>query len=201
MKHPLWRALVFMAAATPPVYWLYQAWTLALGPDPGKALLDDFGQGSLILLLLTLCLSPLQWVSRWTGWVQVRRQLGLWCFTYACLHLAAYLLFVLGLDLSRLGIELRKRPYIIVGALAWLCLLALAATSNRFSMRRLGPRWKALHRAIYPALGLALLHMLWIVRADIGEWLLYFTCGLALLALRLPWPSRGLKRLRRRAAG
>ncbi|MFC0711900.1 protein-methionine-sulfoxide reductase heme-binding subunit MsrQ [Azorhizophilus paspali] len=198
MKHPLWRCAVFVAALLPPPVWLYQAWIFALGPDPGKVLLERLGQGSLILLLLTLSLTPLQRATHWSGWGQVRRQFGLWCFAYACLHLLAYLVFVLGLDFAQLGTELQKRPYILVGALAWCSLLPLALTSNRFSMRRLGRRWKQLHRLVYATLGLALLHMLWIVRSDIGQWLLYCTWALLLLALRLPRPGR---RLGRRAGG
>jgi sulfoxide reductase heme-binding subunit YedZ len=161
-------------------------------------LLERLGQGALILLLLTLCLTPLQRATHWSGWALVRRQLGLWCFAYACLHLTAYLVFVLGLDFAQLGDELRKRPYILVGALTWCALLPLALTSNRFSMRRLGRRWKHLHRLAYAALGLALLHMLWVVRSDIGQWLLYCAWALLLLALRLPGVGR---RLGRRAGG
>lgn len=99
--------------------------------------------------------------------IVVRRQLGLWCFAYALLHLTMYALFILGLDWGQLGVELVKRPYIIVGALALLGLLVLAVTSNRYSQRRLGARWKKLHRIIYAILGLGLLHMFWIVRADL----------------------------------
>lgn len=79
-------------------------------------------------------------------------------------------MFVLGLDGAQLLIDLRKRPYIFVGALAFIGLLALAITSNRFSVRKLGKRWKSLHRAVYLILGLVLLHMLWVVRADLEEW-------------------------------
>ncbi|MQT87542.1 sulfoxide reductase heme-binding subunit YedZ, partial [Pseudomonas sp. FSL R10-2964] len=89
------------------------------------------------------------------------------------LHLCAYLFFVLGLDWSQLGVELSKRPYIIVGSLGALCSLALAVTSNRYSQRRMGASWKKLHRLVYVVVGLGLLHMLWIVRADLKEWSIY----------------------------
>ncbi len=98
MRNPIWRASVFLLALIPPLYWLYLAWIFALGPDPGKALVDNLGQGGLVLLLLTLAMTPLQKLTRWNGWILVRRQLGLWCFTYICLHLCAYLVFILGLD-------------------------------------------------------------------------------------------------------
>ena len=195
MKLLAWRIGVFVAAAMWPLYWLYEAWIFALGPDPGKVLVDRLGLGTLILLLVTLCMTPMQKLTGWSGWIAVRRQIGLWCFTYVVLHLCAYLTFVLGFDWSQLGVELRKRPYIIVGALGFLCLLALAVTSNRYSQRRLGTRWKKLHRLVYVVVGLGLLHMLWIVRADLKEWSVYTFIGVCLLMLRIPMVMGRIPRL------
>ena len=195
MRFTFWRLIVFIAAAMWPLYWLYEAWSFTLGPDPGKVLVDRLGLGALILLLLTLSMTPMQRLTGWSGWIAVRRQLGLWCFAYVGLHLCAYLVFVLGLDWSQLGVELRKRPYIIVGSLGFVCLLALAVTSNRYSQRRLGARWKTLHRLVYVVLGLALLHMLWIVRADLKEWAIYAVMGGGLMLMRLPAVKRGITRL------
>lgn len=195
MRLLLWRLCVFMAVCIWPLYWLYEAWSFALGPDPGKVLVDRLGLGTLILLLVTLSMTPLHKLTGWTGWIAVRRQLGLWCFVYVVLHLCAYLFFVLGLDWSQLGVELRKRPYIIVGSLGFLCLLALAVTSNRYSQKRLGARWKKLHRLVYLILGLGLLHMLWIVRADLKEWAVYAFIGAGLLALRIPAVKRRIPRI------
>ena len=186
MRYAWWRGAVFVAALAVPLYWLYLAWGGALGADPGKTLVDYLGQGALILLLVTLSMTPLQRLTDWGGWIAVRRQLGLWCFTYALLHLSAYAVFLLGADIEQLLIDLRKRPYIIVGALTFTGLTVLAVTSNRFSIRRLGARWKRLHRLIYVILLLALVHMLWVVRADLGEWLSYALIGGFLLFLRLP---------------
>jgi sulfoxide reductase heme-binding subunit YedZ len=195
MRYPFWRLGVFLAACVAPVLWLYQAWIFALGPDPGKVLVDRLGLGTLILLLITLAMTPLQRLTGWPGWIVVRRQLGLWCFAYVFMHMSAYAVFVLGLDWSQLGVELVKRPYIIVGALAFLCLLALAVTSNRYSQRRLGARWKKLHRLIYVILALGLLHMFWIVRADLKEWSLYAAIGAVLLSLRIPMIAGRIPRL------
>lgn len=195
MRYPVWRLGVFLGVAMWPLLWLYEAWSFSLGPDPGKVLVDRLGLGTLILLLITLSMTPLQKLTGWSGWIAVRRQLGLWCFAYVVLHLSAYLIFVLGLDWSQLGVELRKRPYIIVGSLGFLCLLALAVTSNRFSQRRLGVRWKRLHRLAYVILGLGLLHMLWIVRADLKEWAIYASIGALLLVLRVPPVTRRIPRL------
>ena len=195
MRYPLWRLGVFLAACVAPVLWLYQAWIFALGPDPGKVLVDRFGLGTLVLLLITLAMTPLQRFTGWSGWIVVRRQLGLWCFAYVVLHMTMYALFILGLDWGQLGVELVKRPYIIVGAVAFLGLLALALTSNRYSQRKLGARWKKLHRLSYLILALGLLHMFWIVRADLKEWVIYAAIGAALLTLRIPVIARRIPRL------
>jgi sulfoxide reductase heme-binding subunit YedZ len=195
MRFPFWRIGVFIAAAIWPMLWLYQALEDLLGPDPGKVLVDRLGLGTLVLLLITLSMTPLQKLTGWAGWIAVRRQLGLWCFAYVVLHLCSYMAFILGFDWSQLAVELRKRPYIIVGALGFLGLLALAVTSNRYSQRRLGVRWKKLHRLVYVILGLGLLHMLWIVRADLEEWAVYAFIGAVLLLLRIPPVTRRIPRL------
>lgn len=186
MRYRVWRIVVFFLALFPPVLWLYMGATQRLGPDPGKVLVDNLGQGALVLLLLTLSMTPLRRLSAWGGWIAVRRQLGLWCFTYVLLHAAGYLTFLLGLRFERLLDDLIERPYIIVGAMAFMALLLLALTSNHYSMRRLGVRWRQLHKLVYAILVLGLLHMLWIVRSDIGEWVLYALFGVLLLALRVP---------------
>lgn len=201
MRYPLFRLGVFALACAWPLYWLVQGGMNALGPDPGKVLVDRMGQGALVFLLVTLCMTPLQKLTGWPGWIVVRRQLGLWCFAYAVLHLSGYLFFILGLDWGQLGVELRKRPYIIVGVLALTGLLALAITSNRYSQRRLGGRWKKLHKLIYVILVLGLLHFLWIVRADLKEWTVYAVVGGLLLMLRAPFIAQRIPRLAGRKRG
>ena len=193
MMLQVWRLVVFISAFSVLGVWLYEAWSSALGPDPGKVIIDRLGLGALVLLLITLSLTPLQKMTSWKGWALVRRQLGLWTFTYVALHFCSYLAFVLGWDFSRLGIELQKRPYVIVGFIAVLGLLPLALTSNRYSMRKLGKQWKRLHRLIYIALVMALLHMFWITRSDIREWLIYASIGGLLLVLRLPFIATQLR--------
>ncbi|QVL18210.1 protein-methionine-sulfoxide reductase heme-binding subunit MsrQ [Pseudomonas qingdaonensis] len=195
MRYPLFRFAAFLLACVWPLYWLAQAVLDALGPDPGKVLVDRMGQGALVMLLVTLCMTPLQKLTGWSGWIVVRRQLGLWCFAYVLMHLCAYLFFILGLDWGQLGVELRKRPYIIVGSLALVGLLALAVTSNRYSQRRLGARWKKLHQLVYVILGLGLLHFLWIVRADLKEWTVYAVIGGLLMLLRVPSIEKRIPRL------
>lgn len=186
MRVTVWRATVFLLSLIPLSLWVYQGASDQLGVDPGKKLVDLLGLTALWFLLLTLAMTPLQVLSGWSGWLGVRRQLGLWTFAYALLHVGGYLVFLLGLDLSRLLDDLGKRPYIVVGAAAFVGLLALALTSNRRSVRWLGRRWKTLHRTVYFILVLALLHMLWVVRADLREWLAYAAVASLLMAARHP---------------
>ncbi|MEQ5801365.1 protein-methionine-sulfoxide reductase heme-binding subunit MsrQ [Halomonas sp. H10-9-1] len=194
----LWRLGVFLAALAPLVAWGWQVASHAAGPEPGRYLLLNIGIGALWMLLLTLSLTPLTRLTRWKGFTLIRRQLGLWTLAYATLHMLSYALFILGLDWAMLGSELVKRPYIIVGMLALLGLGALGATSNRWSMRRLGKRWKTLHRLAYPILGLVLLHFFWVVRADLGEWAMYAAIAALVMATRLPPVARTLPRIRYR---
>ncbi|ANC01715.1 MULTISPECIES: protein-methionine-sulfoxide reductase heme-binding subunit MsrQ [Pseudomonas] len=195
MRYPWFRLAIFIVGCLFPAWWLYEAATNLLGPDPGKILVDRLGLGALVFLLVTLGMSPLQRLTGWGGWIVARRQLGLWCFAYIVLHMTAYMVFILGLDWGQLGVELRKRPYIIVGVIAFLGLLALAVTSNRYSQRRLGARWKKLHKLVYVILGLGLLHFLWIVRSDLQEWAIYAGVGALLMVMRVPPVWRRVPRL------
>ena len=108
--------------------------------------------------------------------------LGLWAFAYACLHLVAYLALDLRWLWPQILADIARRPYLTMGMGAWLLMLPLAATSTRAAMRRLGRRWAQLHRLVYPAALLAVLHFWWLVKADLREPALYAAI-LALLAL------------------
>ena len=182
----VWRITVFVLAALPLVWMTAKTALNELGVDPVKELLDFLGHSALVLLLVTLCLSALQRLQRWRGWLLVRRQLGLWAFSYASLHMLVFVALMIQWDAVRLWNELERRPYVLIGSLALIGLMVLALTSNRYSMRRLGVRWKSLHRLVYPILILALLHYLWVVRSDLAFWLLYVLVGAVLLLFRLP---------------
>lgn len=197
-KWLVWRVAVFLAALAPLIFWGWQVANNAAGPEPGRYLLLNIGIGGLWLLLLTLSLTPLTKLTRWKGFALIRRQLGLWTLAYATLHLISYALFILGLNWALLGSEIVKRPYIIVGMIALIGLAMLGATSNKWSMRRLGKRWKSLHKFSYAILGLVLLHFFWVVRADMGEWAMYAVIGALVMATRLPPVSRTLPKLRHR---
>jgi sulfoxide reductase heme-binding subunit YedZ len=178
------------AAALGPAAWL--GWqvrnellhgTGALGADPVAAIEHFLGLWALRFLVLGLAITPLRQLTGLSVLLRFRRMLGLYAFFYATLHLAAYVVLDLRGYWADLFTEIAERPYITVGFLAWLLLLPLAATSTQAAMRRLGRRWGQLHRLVYVAAALAVLHFWWLVKSDLREPALYA----ALLALLLGW--------------
>lgn len=153
-----------------------------MGPDPGQIITEALGLAAFQLLLATLAMTPLRRWTGWGGWLRVRRMLGLFAFFYAVLHVLAFLQFILGW--SDLWATFTKRPYIIAGAVAFLCLVPLAVTSPVSAMRRLGPYWKRLHKLIYLAVGVAWVHFLWQARSDLGEMVMYGLLLAILLGVR-----------------
>ena len=121
--------------------------------------------------------------------------LGLFAFTYVCLHFLAYLAFLTGFDWRVIGEDLGERPYITVGFLALVLLAPLAITSTRGWRLRLGRTWQKLHRAIYAVVGLGLLHHFWLTKDGYGESVLYALLFLALMGERLRTGRRSGRRL------
>lgn len=168
-----------------------------LGADPVDTLLHYTGTWTLISLFISLSLSPLAKHLPCSDLMRFRRLTGLYAFVFALCHLLTYALFELQLNLSLLGAEIIKRPYITVGMAAWLILLALAATSTSAIRRKMGKRWQQLHNSIYLALVLGLLHFTWSQKTFWQEPVFYWAIGLVLLALRKDKLTRFLRRARR----
>jgi sulfoxide reductase heme-binding subunit YedZ len=156
-----------------------------LGANPVETITHETGGWALRLLLATLAVTPLRRVSGWSFLAPWRRSLGLLSFGYATLHFATFLALDLGFDLAALGEEVAERPYITLGFTAFTLLVPLALTSTRGWQRRLGRGWLVLHRAVYAAAGLAVLHFLWLVKADYAEPLVYAAVLTLLLAARM----------------
>ena len=168
--------------------------------DPVEFLTGESGEWALRFLVATLAMTPLRLLSGWTAPLKLRRMLGLFAFFYAACHFAVYLFLDLQLDFSHVMDDLLERKFIGPGFAAFVLLLPLAATSNAFSVRRLGAKmWLNLHRAVYPIAVFAAVHFLWLVKGDdLGEPLVYLAIICALLALRFPaarkLAERGKKR-------
>lgn len=182
----VWKPLVLAAALAPALLMLAGAFGIAgrrLGPDPVEDLLLTCGKTALNLLWLTLAVTPVATIAHRAHLVRLRRLLGLCAFSYVLLHFGIYLVLDRALDASMIVRDIAKRPYITLGFTALLLLVPLAATSTNRMMRRLGRRWKRLHRLVYPIAVLAAWHYYWQVKRDVTEPLIYA----GLLALLLGW--------------
>lgn len=183
---PAAKAVLFVACLGPFAWLFYGAWANTLGANPAEALIRSTGDWTLRFLCVTLVVTPLR---QWTGLavlLRFRRMLGLFAFFYACLHFLAYGWLDKGLDLAEILKDIAKRPFILVGSLALLLLIPLAATSFNRAIRSLGAkRWQALHRAVYAIVLLGLLHFFWMRAAknDLAEVAVYA----AVIALLLGW--------------
>ncbi|MFV8987246.1 protein-methionine-sulfoxide reductase heme-binding subunit MsrQ [Serratia fonticola] len=185
-KQITWLKVAIYLAAFLPFLWLVlsvdQGW---LSADPAKDIQHFTGRMTLKLLLATLIVTPLARYARQPLLIRCRRLLGLWCFAWGTLHLVSYSTLELGLsNIGLLGRELVTRPYLTLGILCWLILLALAATSTLWAQRKLGANWQKLHNFVYLVAILAPIHYLWSVKTLSPQPFIYASLALLLLALR-----------------
>jgi len=176
--------LIFLVAATP-LLWTAWAWDAArLGDEPAVAALRLLGQTAIWLLLNGLSITPLQRLVPRLGLVRYRRMLGLWAAFYALVHASAWVVLDRGLDWRAMVTDVTERLHIGFGMLAFGLLLPLAVTSTHAWMRRLGSGWQELHRLVYPATGLALIHHFLAVAPSLRLPLALMALFLLLLAAR-----------------
>src|SRR5262245_14108774 len=124
------------------------------------------GKTALILLLLALACTPLNTLLGLKQVLPLRRPLGLYAFMYVCIHLVIFAIIDYGLDVDLIKEAIVEKRYVLVGFTAFLLLVPLAITSTKGWMRRLGKRWKKLHRLVYLVASLAVIHFVWLVKAD-----------------------------------
>ncbi|WP_236725688.1 sulfite oxidase heme-binding subunit YedZ [Candidatus Reidiella endopervernicosa] len=185
MKSVVIKPLLFLLCLLPLAMIAWSGWQGGLGANPIEALSHRTGDWALRFLLITLAVTPLVKLFGWSWLMRLRRILGLFCFFYATLHMANYVVLDQFFAWSEIIADVIKRPYITVGLATYLLLLPLAVTSTNAMMRRLGKRWKQLHSLIYPASMLAVIHFLWLVKADLREPMIYGMILLLLLGYRL----------------
>ena len=161
----------------------------SLGANPIEKIQDTFGQWGLRFLVITLAVTPLRDWFNLPWLVQLRRMLGLYAFFYVLLHFLNWLVLDQGFYWSGIVEDIGKRPFITIGFTALLMLIPLAVTSTNKMMRRLGKRWKSLHRLVYLISLLAVWHYYWQVKSDVTEPLIYLAIVLVLLGWRA-WKSR-----------
>ncbi|UJZ96098.1 protein-methionine-sulfoxide reductase heme-binding subunit MsrQ [Photobacterium damselae subsp. damselae] len=171
-------SLIFM------IYFVLLTLQGGFGADPVKGMEHFTGKAALNMLILTLLVSPLAKGFRQGLLMKLRRMLGLYSFFWATLHFAIYISLDLGFDFSLLGEEIFKRPYLTIGAVCWVILLLLAATSFQKIQRKMGQTWQTLHYWVYLALILAPIHYYWSVKSGLIEPSLYLVVAVLLLIWR-----------------
>ena len=180
------KPLVFVALGLPLAWLALDVWResqapgSALGPDPADELTRRLGTWALRALLLTLAVSPLARLLKRPVLVRFRRMIGLWAFAYVVMHFTVYFGLLAGFDPLAAIADIAKRPYITVGFAALLSLVPLAVTSTRGWQRRLGRRWRTLHKLVYPAAVAAWTHLVWLSK---GSFMDPFVYGVVLAVL------------------
>jgi methionine sulfoxide reductase heme-binding subunit len=184
---------VFVTALLPFVRLAILTVTEQLGANPVEFITRYTGDWALYFLCITLAVTPLRRLSKWNWLIKLRRMLGLFVFFYAALHFTTFLWFDHFFDLQEMLKDVLKRPFILVGFIAFVLLIPLALTSSNGMVRRLGGRrWQRLHRAIYLIAPLAILHFWWMKagKNDFAEPALFGLIIGALLLMRVVWAVR-----------
>jgi len=179
--------VVIWIAAFAPLAWLVRDGLRDdLTADPVKYITHFTGRTALIILFITLSITPIRRLTGWNGIVRLRRLVGLFSFFYAVIHLLIYLAFDRGFVFTELGEDIVKRPYITIGFTAWLMLFTLAVTSPLAVVRRLGgKRWRAIHRLVYVIPVLGVIHFTWAQKKDIRLPLVYAAVLGGIFAVRM----------------
>jgi methionine sulfoxide reductase heme-binding subunit len=171
--------------------WLY--FTDGLTVNPIQDITFRTGKAALVLLVLSLACTPLNTLFGWREALKLRRPLGLYAFLYVCLHFLTFIGLDYGFDLELLQEAIFEKRFALVGFTAFLILIPLALTSTKGWQKRLGKAWKTLHKGVYLAASLAVVHYVWLVKSDVREPLAYGAVVAALLLVRLPAVKRMLK--------
>jgi sulfoxide reductase heme-binding subunit YedZ len=172
------------------------AWLVALGfigglgADPVKVIEHSLGLTGLQLIVAGLCVTPLR-VATGISLLRFRRAMGLLAFFYVALHLLVWVMLDLQLRWAEIGTDIARRPYILIGFVAFVLMLPLAATSNDRAVRRMGAlAWRQLHRLTYAVALAGVIHFLWLVKTWQAEPLAYLCAILALLGFRVVQAAR-----------
>jgi methionine sulfoxide reductase heme-binding subunit len=144
-----------------------------LGADPVKEMTHFLGKASLNFLLLTLAVTPLIKRFKQPLLIRVRRLLGLYSFVWVCLHLLVFIWLDLQWEFLLFFDEVIKRPYLSLGATAWVILLLLSITSINSIKRMMKRNWLTLHRFVYWAALFASIHYYWSVKSGLTEPIIY----------------------------
>lgn len=192
------RYFVFALALIPLLRLVILGYLGDLSANPVEFITRSTGTWTITFLCITLAMSPMRWITAWTGWIQMRRMFGLFTFFYGFLHFSIWYWLDHNLDAAAMIDDVIERPFITVGFLAFVLMSLLALTSNQRAVRVLGRKWSSLHRLIYVIAILGVLHYLWHKAGKNDFEVVYIYAGIifVLLIIRLPFIQRHLVRVR-----
>ena len=161
------KPVVFLACLVPLARLAWRGFHANLGANPIERITHTTGDWTLIFLLVTLSITPLRRLTHQYWLINLRRMLGLFAFFYGTLHLLTYVWLDKFFDIHEMLADIAKRKFITAGLTAFVLMIPLAATSTKWSVRKLGgKKWQALHRLIYFSAAGGVVHYLWLVKAD-----------------------------------
>ena len=183
------KVLIFLVALVPLLRLIYLGFTNDLSANPIEFITRSTGTWALVLLCVTLAMTPLRMLTGSSIWIRYRRMLGLFSFFYACIHYGIWIWLDLDFDLIEMWKDVVKRPFITMGFLSFVFMIPLALTSNHWAQKKLGRRWSFLHRSIYVMAGTVILHYWWhkAGKNDLQAVSIYAGTIIFLLTLRLPF--------------
>jgi sulfoxide reductase heme-binding subunit YedZ len=186
------KAAVFVLCLSPIFLLGWGAWKDQLGANPIERITHATGDWTMRFLLLSLAITPVRKLTRWSDLIRFRRMLGLYAFFYGALHLTTYLWLDKFFEWPEIWKDVEKRLFITAGFLAFVLMIPLALTSTAGWIRRLGgARWRLLHRLVYFAGAAGVIHYYWLVKSDIRGPLLYGAILATLLLYRAAVALRG----------
>ena len=186
----LLKRVIFAAALVPAAALVADAYRGELTANPIEYITHTTGDWAIRFLIITLAVTPIRRVTGWNPIIQIRRMLGLFAFFYATLHFLTWFVLDWFFDFRQMAKDVAMRPFITLGMATFVMLLALAVTSTKGSIRRLGRRWTQLHRLIYVAACTALFHF-WLARKTIvPQFQVLLVAAVLLLGFRAWWTLR-----------
>jgi methionine sulfoxide reductase heme-binding subunit len=180
----LLRTIGHVGALLPALWLLYDWQTASLGVDPVREITLRTGKAAIVLLFLSLAVTPLKFLFKWNQLHPLRRILGLYAFGYVVAHLLVFVWLDYGWSWQFIWQGMLENVYTLVGLASFLILLPLALTSSRWAMKKLGKRWTGLHKWVYVAGILAALHYLLLGKQPYTEPILFAVALGVLLLLR-----------------
>ena len=192
------KLVIFLLALLPLDRLIYLAFTDGLGANPIEFITRSTGTWALVLLCITLAMTPLRLLTGSSLPIKCRRMLGLFCFFYASIHFVIWLWLDQSFDLVAMWKDVVKRPFITMGFLSFVLLISLALTSTHWAQRKLGRRWALLHKLVYVIAVTVILHYWWhkAGKNDLQTVSIYAGVVFILLCCRISWMRDQLTKLK-----